>query len=195
VRREWLVLFFLLSSMLGMSVGEARADGAWLDETPLVPWNAAGMSVPAAPPPAGTPPDDPQCGGGNRSPEISEDLLLVQAGWVLFGTYEGGWGIKLLWGLTGYDGMCRPWGYQQFAFVDGVFAGTMSPVPMNSREDGSLASSHFGQDGLSAEFNRYAPTDPLCCPSQSTVVQYHIDRTDAGPVLVPASSFNSPRPR
>jgi hypothetical protein len=195
VRRGWLALFFLLSSMLRTSAEQAHADGAWLDDTPLVPWNAAGMPVPAAPLPPGLPPDAPQCGGGDRPPEIVEDSLIVQAGWVLFGSYEGGWGAKLLWGLTGYDGMCRPMGYQQFVFVDGVFAGTMSPVPMNSREDGSLASSHIGQDRLSAEFNRYTPSDPLCCPSSTTVVEYRIDRIDGNPVVTPVSSFSSPSQR
>ena len=40
-------------------------------------------------------------------------------------------------GLAAYDGMCRPLGYQSFVFVDGVFAGTVSPEPMNSRTTGA----------------------------------------------------------
>jgi hypothetical protein len=38
---------------------------------------------------------------------------------------------------------------------------------------------------LSTHFLRYAPDDPLCCPSlPAVVVQYRIDRTPTGPVLV-----------
>jgi hypothetical protein len=41
-------------------------------------------------------------------------------------------------GTAGYDGMCRPRQYQDFVFVGSVFAGTLSPQPMDSRTDGAL---------------------------------------------------------
>ena len=89
----------------------------------------------------------------------------------LFRSYESGWGVTLLWGLSGYDGMCRPWNYQAFVFVDDVFAGTIAPEPMASRTDGAADDADIWfSDQLAAEFRRYAPEDALCCPSGSTSV-------------------------
>jgi len=38
---------------------------------------------------------------------------------------------------------------------------------------------------VTADFARYASTDPLCCPSSRVTVRYRIDRTAAGPVVAP----------
>ena len=67
-----------------------------------------------------------------------------------------------------YDGMCRDFGYNGFAFVGGRFAGTIAPQPMASRFDGALFEPPTLAAGrrLTASFIRYAPTDPLCCPSR-----------------------------
>jgi hypothetical protein len=86
------------------------------------------------------------------------------------------------------DGMCRPNGFQAFVFVNGVFAGTLSPLPMNARTDGSIASlnvSIFSATQLSADFARYSDQDPLCCPHGSTNVLYHV--TAKPPLVVPES--------
>ena len=29
--------------------------------------------------------------------------------------------LRVIWALSGYDGMCRPWGYQSFVFFRGAF--------------------------------------------------------------------------
>jgi hypothetical protein len=82
--------------------------------------------------------------------------------------------------------MCRPLGYNEFVFVDGQFAGTISPDLMDSRTDGVGDVRFFAvKDMLAAEFQRYSATDPLCCPSGSATVFYQVTRTPAGPVLVP----------
>jgi hypothetical protein len=75
--------------------------------------------------------------------------------------------LALVTATAGYDGMCRPWGFQLFAFAGGRFAGTISPEPMSSREDGVLfGTPSLAPDGrVTAEFTRYLPTDPLCCPT------------------------------
>jgi hypothetical protein len=39
--------------------------------------------------------------------------------------------------ISGYEGMCRPTGFQPCVFVDGAFAGTISPEPMATRANGS----------------------------------------------------------
>jgi len=169
-----------------------RADGSWLDG-PLQQWNSAGMAVPAAPSDGDMATADPRCAATARPIETAEDRAVSDAGWTLFGEYSGGWGVTVIAGLTGYDGMCRPGGYQDFVFVDGVFAGTISPVPMNSREDGA-ASSIFIQaagSGLTSSFSRYADTDPRCCPHAVSYVSYRIDRSGGGPVLMATSVSTS----
>jgi len=66
--------------------------------------------------------------------------LLIAAGWHLFSAAQVGWGIRLVDGLVGYDGMCRPNQFQGFVFADGQFVGTISPAPMNSRTEAMAVS-------------------------------------------------------
>jgi hypothetical protein len=163
----------------------AVADTSWLDQ-PLTNWNQAGMALPQAPPM--DPATNPQCLPQGRPVETDADQAVADAGWTLFGGYEGGWNTYVVRALSGYDGMCRPLGYNAFVFVDGQFAGTISPDLMNSRTDGAGDVRVFAaKDALFAEFRRYSATDPLCCPSRSATVFYQVSRTAAGPVLVPQS--------
>ncbi|HXJ80617.1 MAG TPA: LppP/LprE family lipoprotein [Candidatus Methylomirabilis sp.] len=168
---------------------------AWLDADAPDTWNQRGSSVPTAPPVQGN--DDPRCREGERPVETPEDRAVAAKGWRLFHDYQGGWGLKVIWALSGYDGMCRPWGYQVFVFVRGVFAGTMSPDPMNSRNDASLFSVQLlprlaGPLPLVVTFERYADNDPLCCPSRRTLVRYRVDRSQRVPLLIPVSASTSP---
>ena len=158
-------------------------DVSWLDGD-LASWNTPGMVIPAAPETGGEP--DPRCTERERPAETAEDDALVAAGWRLFLPYQRGWAVTLVSGLAGYDGMCRPMGYQHFVFVDGLLAGTVSPDPMDSRSDGAAdAVNLWFSDQLSATFRRYTADDPLCCPSGSTAVDYTIVSTPDGPVLNP----------
>jgi hypothetical protein len=177
-----LLAFALLMAVLPSS---AAADGSWLDQ-PLSNWNQAGMDIPQAP--AMDPSTNPQCLPQKRPIDTSADQALSDAGWTLFAGYDAGWGTYVVRALSGYDGMCRPLGYNVFVFVDGQFAGTIAPDSMDSRTDGSGDVRFFAaRDSISAEFQRYTPTDPLCCPSGTNSVFYKIDRTRSGPVLVPQS--------
>jgi hypothetical protein len=187
-----------LALLIGLAVcgrpSTARADGAWLD-APLDSWNAPGMAVPAAPPAASTEPPDPRCARTHRAVETAEDGAVAAAGWTLFGTYQAGWGVKIVSGLVDHDGMCRPVAYQQFVFVDGAFAGTISPLPMSARTDGAATSATPSSqgEGATAQFARYTEADPLCCPSATTHVDFRIDRSGPGPVLVPTAATRLPR--
>jgi hypothetical protein len=161
----------------------AAADGTWLDE-PLNNWNQAGMDIPQAPPM--DPSTNPQCLPQGRPAETDSDQALTDAGWTLFAGYNAGWNTRVVRALSGYDGMCRPLGFNVFVFVDGKFAGAISPNLMDSRTDGVGDVRFFAaKDNIIGEFQRYAPTDPLCCPSGSATVFYMVNRTPAGPVLVP----------
>ena len=178
----------LLAAALGCALGllcaplAAVADGSWIDQGGPN-WNQAGMAVPAAPPEAAEPPSDPRCAASARWVENANDQAVANAGWHLYGWYESGWGISAVTGLSGFDGMCRPMGFQEFIFVDGVFAGTISPVPMDSRADGSGWVISIGPNEVTAQFNRYTPDDALCCPSAESTVHYTIDRDGGAPVL------------
>ena len=133
------------------------------------------------------------CTRSTRPAQTAEDHLITERGWTLWGPFEGGWGMTIVRGTAGFDGMCRPMGYQFFVFIDGAFAGVISPEPMAARSTGAGDVGRVFGPELSATFVRYADTDPLCCPSRpGAFVQYRIDRTEAGPVLVPFSIQDRP---
>jgi len=164
----------------------AYADGAWLDDQ-SVTWSTPGMAMPHPiqnkPGPATD--VDTRCTNQARPAETDEDRAVERAGWTLFASYEAGWGARIVRGLAGYDGMCRPMEYQAFVFVDGKLAGTLSPTSMNARTDGALTdSSYFSRDRIIAQFVRYTEQDALCCPSAHSTVDFRIDRSGAAPVVM-----------
>ena len=174
--------FAVILSMLTPLSASAQ-DASWLDGD-FASWNTAGMNIPTAPTVDGN--TDPRCAERERPAETDEDNALIAKGWHLFLPYQRGRGVTLVSGLASYDGMCRPLGYQSFVFVDGVFAGTISPEPMNSRTDGAASDVKLWYaDQVSAEYLRYAPDDPLCCPSSTDSVQFTIEDTPQGSVLNP----------
>jgi hypothetical protein len=187
----------LLVGLLGLGFGleggpaapPASADGSWLD-APLVNWNRPGMAVPTAPPMPAT--IDPRCLGQLRPPETAEDQALAAAGWQLYGSYQAGWGIRAIKALSGFDGMCRPVDHQEFVFVDGALAGTISPGLMSSRTDGVGQVEWLGERIVTASYRRYQPSDPLCCPSGQSSVSFRVDRGSAGPLLVPERVTTTP---
>lgn len=170
-------------------IGGSPASGpCWLDEAQPRSWNQPALEIPAAP--TGQDEVDPRCRALARPAELEEDKRLRDRGWDLVGDFQGGWQIRIILGTAGYDGMCRPRQYQGFVFVHGVFAGTLSPHAMDSRTDGALDQVHLQGDGrLSADYRRYAPTDPLCCPSRTTSVAFEI--ANGTPVLRPVSASTS----
>jgi hypothetical protein len=75
---------------------------------------------------------------------------------------------------------------QEFGLVDGNFAGTLSPVPMDSRSGGAGGLNDLeNADMLSAAFQRYTPSDPACRPGSRKDVRYQIDRSGPGLLIVP----------
>lgn len=183
---------------IGLSGRSARADGAWLDQQPLASWNKAGEPIPLAMPQPST--ANPQCATTGRPPETDEDRDVAARGWVLVGTYQGGYGALVITGTSDFDGMCRPWGFQTFVFYHGTFIGTISPELMNSRTDGGqrevFISPSFSRAGapptLTASFSRYTAMDPLCCPSATSSVDYRIEYTSGGWVLTATGATTSP---
>jgi hypothetical protein len=172
-------------------IGHAQGKAAaWLDQPKPASWNTPGLSIPKAPQSQGD--VDPRCRAQARPPELDADKRLRAQGWDLVGAYEGGWQMLVIRGAAGYDGMCRPSPYQDFVFVRGVFAGTLSPQPIESRTDGAIGGVFLqSENRLSADYVRYAATDPLCCPSRTTRVEFEIPK-DA-PVVRPVSA-STPKP-
>jgi hypothetical protein len=55
---------------------------------------------------------------------------------------------------------------------------------MNIRLDGSAVAVYIAAaDRLRVEFNRYASSDSLCCPSGRSVALFAIERAGGGPVV------------
>jgi len=173
-----------------LAPGRAQATPAsWLDNAKPAGWNEPGLAVPPAP---RIDAPEPRCSAQARPPELDEDTALGVRGWELVGPYQAGWQTIVIRATAAYDGMCRPRQYQDFVFVRGVFAGTLSPQAMDSRTDGAIGRV-FLQSGsrIMAEYQRYTAADPLCCPSGSASVQFEI--TGTPPVVRPLSATRSAR--
>lgn len=172
----------LIMSVLPAPI-RVSADGSWLSAMPGA-WNQRGASVPSTPY-AGMNID--ACKQVIRAPGSPEGEAVKNAGWHLYGARETLNEIVMVQGATDFDGQCRPLGSQAFVFVGGTFAGTLSPVTMDSRTDGMLINAVLAPNGtIYAEFSRYTPNDALCCPSSKTSVYYSINRN--GPPVVIADS-------
>jgi hypothetical protein len=181
-------LAFAALSLLLVAPAPVAADGAWLDDDPPSQWNEPRMAIPVAPPL--DPATNPRCIDGARPPDTDEDEELVKAGWLLVGSYVGGWDMLVIRAASGFDGMCRPLGYNYFVFADGIFAGTVSPTLMDSRTDGSASTVSISFAGaFDVLFSRYAETDPLCCPSRTSLAHYEIDPRGGAPVVSLVSVF------
>ncbi|MEP7274023.1 MAG: LppP/LprE family lipoprotein [Acidobacteriota bacterium] len=168
-------------------LAQDTAKVAWLDKE-LSNWNKAGAALPRAPKGGGGLASNPRCKPTVRRAENAQDRLADAAGWTLFGPVQSHSGTVVIQAMSDVDGMCRPWGYQTFVFVNGRFAGTLSPTVMDSRTDGSLMTARlYTPSDLSAEFSRYKETDPLCCASRQSNVSYRVDITPKGPLVVPLS--------
>lgn len=172
-------------------VAAQETGGSWLDESKPASWNAPGASIPAAPKTQGA--VDSRCREQARPAQLAEDKRVIEPGWELVGPYHGGWQVVVIRATAGYDGMCRPRQYQDFVFVQGTFAGTLSPRPMDSRTDGALGRVSL-QNGrrLTAEYERLAASDALCCPSRTTTAVFDV-ANHVGPTVRPASSTTQPR--
>jgi len=166
----------------------------WLDE-PLVTWNAPDAAVPGPPQVLADPPDTARCARLVRSPSSAEERSVAERGWSLIREPETRERITIVIGSTAVDGMCRPLGYQGFVFVEGRFAGTLSPVPMDARSEGAQTQvSIEGPGEVRATYARYRQSDPLCCPSRTSVVTFGLEQEPRGPVLVPREVVTTPRP-
>ena len=175
MRSRSLSLLFLSLVLAAPALGQV----SWLDR-PLTNWNTGNAGVPNAP--RTLAPIEAQCRSQIRTPESIADRAVTRAGWSLYGPTQTFGPVTVVTAMAGVDGMCRPMQHNAFVFVRDRFAGTLAPEPMDARSDGSLVDVRFSSPTeLGAEFARYTSRDALCCPSQTSNVQYSI--TTAGRVV------------
>lgn len=190
-----------LASVLLSSVSFAQTglssdwpSGNWLDSD--ANWNSPGAPIPQAPELEST--DLATCQHTVRPAALPEDQLVEAAGWTLTNSAQIYGATTLITGMADADGMCRPSAYQVFVFTDGMFSGTLAPIPMNSRTDGSLFKLDLYREGmLDASFNRYQPGDAQCCASRESRLFYQVEIHNGSPVLVPqlpAGTVDRPMP-
>ncbi len=176
---RFLALFCALTFLLAAAAEARPASESWLDR-PLTDWNRSrgGQSAPLPEPPAVPDIAAPDiCNERMRQPTQSFERTLVARGWKLFGPVQVFGLAQVVMATSGLDGMCRPLGFQVFVLWDGRYAGTLSPVAMQARADGALVRVELvSPSRLTAEFSRYAPGDPACCPSRTAVVNYVMQR-------------------
>ncbi len=187
---KWVAAFALVLVPAQVAAQAPKApQGIWLDEQPLGSWNTSEAPVPMAP-------DVDEERGRllercrlTSQADTTAASAVAAAGWIPFRLFDReivNGDVEVIGGMAGADGMCRPAPLNAFVFVGGRFAGTLSPVPMVSREDGSIGPVRLMDNQLiSAEFVRYAASDPLCCPSSRVAVRFRIDRSGPHPVVTP----------
>lgn len=180
-----IILALFIATVVVVQTGSvAHADTPWLND-PLQPWNQPGTALPNAPKDEGQP--QAICLQQEITAVSAEEKLVDAAGWgmVSFWPEQRSGAVATVIGISNYDGMCRPLSYQAFAFVDGKYAGTLSPVLMNSRTDGALGEvpSITSDRTIEFQFTRYADNDALCCPSRPrALVRYELQNGVFNPV-------------
>ena len=201
MRASAVIIALMLVGVPGVSnMGLAQTDPLrtrtseskiWLDE-PLTNWNAPIPSIPAAPIRTGNSFIESTCEGLAREPRTVEDRAVQKLGWTLFEPEQKFGNATIISAMLFTDGMCRPFQYQAFVFMRGMFVGTISPMPMDSRTDGSQLTIRFTNESiLTADFNRYGASDAQCCPSRVSRVTYTIQRRNGSYVLTPITVDHS----
>jgi hypothetical protein len=162
--------------LAGSAAPVLAQSGTWLDRD-LAGWNTTGAGVPAGASGLQRDAVRKRCFANvTSSPAVA---AVAAAGWLPFlhQDLELKRGrIEVVAGTTDATAACEPLDFNLFVFVDGRFAGTLSPAPMTTNKDGAVGAVRItGDSSLTAEFVRYAPDDPECCPSRRIRVSYQVD--------------------
>jgi heat shock protein HslJ len=156
-----------------------QVNTSWLDR-PIQNWNRVGTDFPKLPRPTGNTTEiAKQCLEQVRPPETPAERALTRQGWKLYGSVQNYGITKVITATSNFDGMCRPVQFQAFVYWEGRYAGTLSPVAMDSRSDGAIANIYLSSvTSLSVDFHRYRDSDPLCCPSRMSTVSFSLRPDD-----------------
>jgi hypothetical protein len=191
-----MVLLLAAVVLLGLPLPQlafAEYDGGWID-TPGATWNAGGMPIPKAP--AFNPATDPRCLEQLKAADSDAGRAVEAAGWKIYiGDLTDG-SVRIVRGLAGFDGMCRPMEYQAFAFTTSTppqFIGTLSPTAMGSRTDGALIQLELvNMDRIIGRYARYTNQDALCCPSAVSTVTFRVGQSGTNSVLSRMGTVTEP---
>jgi|SRR5687767_9537859 len=191
---ELISVFTLLGAASSAGAQPQRAVNSWLDR-PLVNWNRPGSTLPRPSAAFDRSELSGPCRNQVRQPTSAAERAVVRMGWTLYGPVQSYESTTVFRVMAGVGGMCRPMGHQAFVYSGGRYAGTLSPTAMEARSDGSLTSIYLtSPTSISAEFARYRESDPLCCPSRTTSVNYTLRNTGNPVVAAVEVSTLSPCP-
>ncbi len=164
-----------------------QSAGAWLDR-PLVNWNRQSTELPRPVASMDQQEIQTRCPNLLRQADSPFEHELVNAGWLLYGALQSFGVTKVITAMSGVDNECRPLGYQAFVYWGDSYAGTLSPVMMDSLTNGALTTIRLiSANNISAEFARYTENDSSCCPRRMSYVTYEVSTDEPrriGPVEI-----------
>jgi len=162
----------------------AQSQYSWLDDKPLPSWSERSRAILETKKISSA--ELTRCRNVVRPATLPVDRLLSTYNWTLVGDAQVFGRTTAVTVAQGFDGMCRPLGFQTLVFVGNLVAGTLSPGPMDSRTDGSLTNVKLlSETSLVADYIRYQGTDALCCPSKINRVTFKIERDGRSWLLKP----------
>lgn len=200
MRTQATLLSIAILGLAAAPVAAQTAASRWLDARTIANWNKPGMAVPRGPK-SGYAEEIAACErrGADESAKAlptPETRRVAAAGWLGAAVDKRAGDTVIVFARNGVDGMCRPMDYQFFVFVKGRFAGTLSPRPMHSREDGSgWIEAKPRAQRFTADFARYRRDDALCCPARTSTVTYEVREGPGGPLVVPVRAATKANPR
>jgi heat shock protein HslJ len=169
----------------------AQSQYSWLDDKPLPRWSERSRAILETKKISSA--ELTRCRNVVRPATLPVDRLLIKYNWTLVGDAQVFGSTTAVTVAQGFDGMCRPLGFQTLVFVGNLVAGTLSPGPMDSRTDGSLTNVKLlSEMSLVADYIRYKGTDPLCCPSRINRVTFKIERDGRSWLLKPDFVTDAP---
>jgi hypothetical protein len=184
-RRHTIASMFMAVVALVATAGAQNA-ASWLDR-PLTAWNKPAAPVPSPPQKPTQPPALIKRCRMTSAAQSTGGSILASAGWIPYLHQDRALardGIEVIGGLTDAGTACEPVGFNLFVFVNGRFAGTLSPVSMTAGRDSVAGAVRLvNADSLTTEFARFAPGDLECCPSTRVRVTYRIERGEQ-PIVV-----------
>ncbi|MCA1574605.1 MAG: META domain-containing protein [Acidobacteria bacterium] len=142
----------------------AQSQYSWLDDKPLPSWSERSRAILQTEKIGQS--ELARCRNVIRPATLPVDRLLTKYNWTLVGDAQVFGRATAVTVAQGFDGMCRPRGFQTLVFVGNLVAGTLSPGPMDSRilADCNRGNGTYKLDGQSLRFSGFASTRMACAP-------------------------------
>jgi len=103
----------------------AQSQYSWLDDKPLPSWSARSRAILETKKISSA--ELTRCRNVIRPATLPVDRLLTKYNWTLVGDARVYGNTTAVTVAQGFDGMCRPLGFQTLVFVGNLVAGTLSP--------------------------------------------------------------------